>query len=53
MQKPDWTSSELQDGLLREPSPDPSRLIVWINPGKKRCFKKQTERGADGQKQGI
>ena len=29
-QQPDWQQLELDAGVLREPSPDASRIVLWI-----------------------
>ena len=30
MNKPDWGHLTLENGILREPGPDDSRLLLWV-----------------------
>jgi tetratricopeptide (TPR) repeat protein len=51
MRKADWRTVDLVEGILREPGPDPNRLILWL-PGKSegglRCWERiATVPGAD------
>jgi tetratricopeptide (TPR) repeat protein len=39
MRTPDWRSLVVDDGVLREPTPDPGRLVLWLPGGRDGGFR--------------
>src|SRR5437016_2609132 len=52
MNKPDWRSLELDNGVLREPAPNESQLVLWV-PGETVACYRQWERIATVPDAGI